>query len=234
MNEDKTRSKLLLEYLPSVLTFVAILVCAIIFKQSFIKTLPVCFSLVIMLLNSQANRIGFLLGALNSLIYIIGYFMESLYGTVASTFFGMVLSLTAYFRWKKKAYGRATIFRSFSGKQRVLFSVLLVIAWALCSFVLWKIDGSAVVFDGLILVLGVVVPILNIVAFIEAPCLNILSCVAQLTLWGQIVFIDGKIANLTYLIYTAYALYMVVRTFLRWFALYKEQGQKQEKDVSGT
>ena len=50
----------------------------------------------------------------------------------------------------------------------------------------------------------------------------------------SLVFIDGKIANLTYLIYTSYALYMVVRTFLRWFALYKEQGQKQEKDVSGT
>ena len=75
-----------------------------------------------MLFNSRANRIGFVLGSLNSLIYIIGYLIEGVYGTVFSTFFGIVAGMAAYFRWKKKSYGKATIFRSFSGKQRVLLS----------------------------------------------------------------------------------------------------------------
>ena len=149
--------------------------------------------------------------------------MEGVYGTMASTIFGIAMALLAYFRWKKEAYGKATIFRSFSGKQRVLFGGLLIVAWAICSVVLWKIGGTAVVTDGLILVLGVVVPVLNIVAYIEAPVLNVVSVLTQLILWGQVIFVDGKLGNLTYLIYMAYALYMVLRTCVRWVTLYKEQ-----------
>ena len=86
-------------------------------------------------------------------------------------------------------------------------------------------DGTAIVTDGLVLVLGIVVPVLNVLAYIEAPFLNILSALSQLFLWVQVVFVDGKYANLTYLIYMVYALYMIVRMFFRWIALYKEQRQ---------
>ena len=220
---EKDKKKFLFEYLPMLITGIGILVCAIVFKQMFIKVLPLFFSLIIMLLNSRANRIGFLLGAANSVIYLIGYFLEAVYGTMLSTLFGIAMALIAYFRWKKDAYGKATIFRSFSGKQRIWLSALLALAWATCSFVLWKMGGTAVVFDGLTLVLGVVVPLLNIAAYIESPCLNIVSCAAQLIVWIQVVCIDGKLGNLTYLIFMTYALYMTTRTFLRWRLLYKEQ-----------
>ncbi len=232
---NKTVKKIFMDYVPMAITAIGILVCAIVFEQMFIKVLPLFFSLIIMLLNAKANRIGFLLGALNSCIYIIGYFMEGVYGTMTSTLFGIAMALIAYFRWKKDAYGKATVFRSFSGKQRILLSGLLVLAWAICAFVLWKMDGTAVVTDGLALVLGVVVPILNIVAYIESPALNLVSIATQLFLWVQVVFIDGKMANLTYLIYMAYALYMTVRTFFRWLSLYKEQqalGKVKKEELS--
>ena len=221
--------KIFSEYIPMGLTAIGILICAIVFKQMFIKVLPLFFSLIIMLINSHANRIGFLLGALNSVIYIVGYFMEGVYGTMASTLFGIAMALLAYFRWKKDAYGKATVFRAFSGKQRIWLSIVLLFAWAICSFILWKMNGAAVITDGLSLVLGIVVPVLNIMAYIESPLLNVLSTFVQLFMWVQIVCIDGKLANLTYLIYMIYALYMVVRTFFRWTALYKEQ--KMAKDV---
>ncbi len=227
---EKQIKRVWFEYLPMAITAIGILVCAIVFKQMIIKVLPLFFSLVIMLLNAKANRIGFLLGALNSCIYIIGYFMEGVYGTMASTIFGIAMALIAYFRWRKEAYGKATIFRSFSGKQRALFGGLLVLAWAICAFVLWKLNGTAVVTDGLILVLGVVVPILTIAAYIESPALNVISCLTQLILWAQVVFIDKKTASLTYLIYTSYALYMTVRTFFRWLSLYKEQQALNNKN----
>ena len=227
--EQRTR-KYLFEYLPMLITGIGILVCAIVFKQMFIKVLPLFFSLIIMLLNSRANRIGFLLGAANSGIYLIGYFLEGVYGTMASTLFGIAMALIAYFRWKKDSYGKATMFRSFSVNQRIFGVGFLLLAWSICSFILWKMDGTAVIFDGLTLVLGIVVPILNIIAYIEAPALNIISVAAQVILWIQIVCVDGKLHNLTYLIYMTYALYMTTRTFLRWAALYREQHSLDDKE----
>lgn len=222
---NNTANKIFMDYIPMAVTAMGILVCAIIFRQMFIKVLPLFLSLIIMLLNAKANRIGFLLGALNSFIYIIGYLMEGVYGTLSSTAFGIIMALAAYFRWRSDAYGKATIFRAFTGKQRIWLGAGGLCAWMIASCILWEMDGTAIVTDGLVLVLGIVVPVLNVLAYIEAPFLNILSALSQLFLWVQVVFVDGKYANLTYLIYMVYALYMIVRMFFRWIALYKEQRQ---------
>ena len=219
---DKKKA-ILFEYLPMAMTGIGILICAIVFKQMFIKVLPLFFSLLIMLLNSRANRIGFILGAINSCIYIIGYLMEGVYGSVASTAFGIVIMLITYFRWKSKAYGKATVFRRFSARGRVLLALALCVAWALVSFVLRIMGGTATVIDGLTMVLGFAINILSIVAYVEAPFLNIISGLSQFALWVQIVFINGNYAAMTYLVYSIYCSYMIIRTFYRWRALYREQ-----------
>ena len=146
------------EYIPMGFTAIGIIVCAIVFEQMVIKTFPVLFSLLIMLFNSRANRVGFLLGACNSVIYMIGYLMEGVYGSVVSIAFGMVMGIAAYFRWKKDSDGKATTFRVFSFRNRILLSCLILTAWALASFALWKIGGTAVAFDGIVLVLGILIP----------------------------------------------------------------------------
>ena len=219
-NKKKT---ILFEYLPMAVTGIIILVCAIAFKQMIIKVLPLFFSLLIMLLNSRANRIGFLLGAINSCIYIIGYLMEGVYGTVASTIFGIVIMLISYFRWKNNAYGKATIFRRFSVQDRVILALVLFVVWMATSFILSKMGGTATVIDGLTMVLGFATNILTIVAYVEAPFLNIISGICQFALWVQIVFINGNYAAITYLVYNVYCTYMIIRTFYRWHTLYKEQ-----------
>lgn len=223
MSISNKKKTILFEYLPMALTGIGILTCAIVFEQMLIKVLPLFFSLLIMLLNSRANRIGFLLGAINSCIYIIGFLMEGVYGTVASTIFGIVIMLITYFRWKNNAYGKATVFRRFSVGGRILLALALCTAWAVTSFVLWLMNGTATIMDGLTMVLGFATNILSIVAYVEAPFLNIISCLSQFALWVQIVFINGNSADMTYLIYSIYCTYMVIRTFCRWLKLYKEQ-----------
>lgn len=222
------KKAILYEYLPMAVTGIGILVCAIVFQQMIIKVLPLFFSLLIMLLNSRANRIGFILGAINSCIYIIGFIMEGVYGTVASTVFGIVIMLITYFRWKSNAYGKATEFRRFSTRGRALLALVLCAAWAATSFALWKMGGTATIMDGLTMVLGFAVNILNIVAYVEAPFLNIISGLCQFALWMQIVFINKNYAALTYLVYSIYCSYMIARTFYRWLALYKEQQSLKE------
>lgn len=219
---DKTKV-ILLEYLPMALTGIGILICAIVFQQMFIKVLPMFFSLLIMLLNSRANRIGFLLGAINSGIYIVGYLMEGVYGTVASTVFGIVIMLITYFRWKGNAYGKATVFRRFSGRGRVVLALVLCAAWAATSFALWAMGGTATVMDGLTMALGFATNLLNVVAYVEAPFINTVNGLCQCVLWAQIVFIDGNYAAMTYLLSSAYSMYMIVRTCVRWCAFYQEQ-----------
>lgn len=221
------KKAILFEYLPMAVTGICILICTIVFKPMFIKVLPLFFSLLIMLLNSRANRIGFILGAINSCIYIIGFIMEGVYGTVASTVFGIVIMLITYFRWKRKAYGKATVFRRFSARGRLLLTLILCVAWAATVLVLRMMGGTATVMDGLTMVLGFAINILNIVAYVEAPFLNIISGLSQFALWVQIVFINGNYAAMTYLVYSIYCSYMIIRTFCRWRALYKEQQGSQ-------
>lgn len=217
------KRNIFLEYIPMAITAITILVSAIILKQMVIKVVPLLFSIVISLLSSKANRICFLLGSINSIIYIIGYFMEGVYGTMLSTAFGIVMMMIAFFQWKKNAYGKATVFRRFSTKSCILLCIGLIIAWAIASLVLWKIGGSVAVIDGLVLILGFVVPVLNIWGYIEAPLLNIISFFVQMPMWVIIIITDGRLENITYLISTLYSFYMLIRQFIRWCKLYKEQ-----------
>lgn len=228
---SKRKKAILFEYLPMAITGITILACAIVFEQMFIKVLPLFFSLLIMLFNSRANRIGFLLGAINSCIYIIGYLMEGVYGTVASTVFGIVIMLITYFRWKDNSYGKATVFRRFNLKGRILLTLILCVAWAGTSFILLKLGGTAVAMDGLTMVLGFATNILSIVAYVEAPFLNIISGLCQFALWMQIVFINKNYAAVTYLVYSIYCSYMIARTFYRWYALYKEQQSSKNEST---
>ena len=86
------RTKVILtEYVPLIIAFISTTLCAIIFKQDLVKTIPVCFSLVIVLLSARANKICYLLGATNCLINIVGYLMEGLYGSFLQTLFSAVM-----------------------------------------------------------------------------------------------------------------------------------------------
>ncbi len=225
------RKSILSEYMPMGLAFVGIVICSIVFKQRFINTLPVCISLLIMLFNARANRIGFLMGAANSMIYLVGYFSERLYGTVLSTIFGAAVQLASFFQWKKHSYKEnSTQFRTLKNGWRIAWITGILIAWSITSFVLWKTDGNEVVLDGLVLVLGIILPLADMFAVIDALPLKLLNLFIQLIIWVKIVC-EGNIANITYVIIMLYNVYMGLRQAVRWVALYKEQ--KALRDCNG-
>ena len=64
--------KILFDYIPMAVTGICLIVSAIIVKQMPIKLLPTLITLFVMLLSANANRLTFLLGAANSVLYIIG------------------------------------------------------------------------------------------------------------------------------------------------------------------
>ena len=78
----KTKKGLLVDYILIVICSVCILVSGVMAKQMIIKMLPALISLIVTAFIAKANRYGFLLGSLNSVLYAIGYAIERLYASV--------------------------------------------------------------------------------------------------------------------------------------------------------
>ena len=203
-------------------TGTALITCAIIINQKIIKLLPTLITLLVMLLYSRANRLGFLLGGINCIIYAVGYFMESLYGTVISTLFGAVLAFLSFVRWKKRAYGKATIFVTMKNKFRILGGILFLITWAVVAFIMSKTDNNQYYIDSFNMILGIVLPILTMFGFLEFIPLQIISLTSLHVMWIIIVATEN-VANVTYLIVSLYNCYMGAKQILTWIKLYKKQ-----------
>ena len=215
------------ETLPITITFTALLVCGIVFKQKFIKILPLFISLVVMLLNSKVSKIAFIIGGTNAFIYSFGHYMEGLYGTVLGDIFSCILQFLTFFLWQKRPYGNATIIRSFKNYIRIILGVGIISAWLIMALILNKIGGNEVVLDSLTSVLGYVMPFLVMFAFIEYVPLTFISSALSIVMWARIFAFGGDMASITYLIYSVYGFYMTVKGCIKWIKLYREQKQNK-------
>ena len=223
------KNVVLFELIPILVTLAGILGFGIAYGQVAVKLAPVCVSLVVMLFNSRANRWGFILGGLNSILYAVGYFMEGLYGSVFSACFGAVMQFVTFFFWKRRAYGKATIFRRMKGKAEILFGIGFLVAWLVAALVLRRAGGTEFVLDSMSMLLGFVLPVLTMLAYLESLPLNLVNMAVSLTLWIRIV-VAGNLANLTYLVYSVYCAYMTLRQTVRWIRLYREQRAAENGD----
>lgn len=205
-----------------VLTGIAILTAGIICKQEFFLMIPLFVSLFVMAFQSDANRIGLLIGTVNSAIYTACYIYMGVYASAASSIlFSFPMQLGAFFSWKKRAYKKTAIFRKMTKKQRIIFVTALVLSWATLAAVFNHLEYEYAVLDSITFILGFVVPILTMLAYIEYTYLWIISAAIGLMLNIQMVINDYK--ETTYLIYGVYALYCVILAFINVRKFYKEQ-----------
>ena len=210
------------EYAPMILAFFAILIFAIIFQEKFINVLPLFISLVVYFLKSKAHPFAFLLDALNSMIFVVIYYQQGLYGSVISISIGIVLAVLAFVRWKKNAYKQSTIFKKMHTAGRIILAVVLLAAWGVSCYALNKMNGSQVALDGLVLVLGFLIPLLNVFAYVDVIPLNLLNQFIACVIWICVV-IKGDMAKLTYVASTIYSVSMSIVQSIVWIKLYKEQ-----------
>ena len=204
------------------LTGVAILVAGIVTKQQFFLMIPLFVSLFVMSFQSEANRIGALIGACNAVLYTITYICMGVYASAASSFlFSFPLQLMTFLNWKKNAYKKTVVFKKMSTKLRIIFGVAGLLAWAILAAVCHHLKYEYAVFDSVNLLFGVVVPVLTMLAYIEYTYLWIIQAVTGLFLNVQMVAND--VSQVTYLIYGVYALYCVICAFINVHKFYKEQ-----------
>ena len=179
-----------------VLTGIAILVSGILTKQHFFLMLPLFVSLFVMSFQSEANRVGALIGACNAVLYTITYICMGVYGSAASAFlFSFPLQLMTFFNWKKNAYKKTVVFKRMSTKVRMISCVSGFALWAILAGVFYYLKYEYAVFDSVSFLLGFIVPILTMLAYIEYTYLWIFQAVTGLFL--NIQMVSNDISQLT-------------------------------------
>ena len=205
------------------IAFVGVLISSIFTGQHFLLVLPLFNSLIIMLLTSSINRYGQLLGGINSIVYGGVYIYFGLYGMAATTILvNAPIMIITFILWNKKSYKHSTLLKKLSIKQRT-GGLVLLLCLMLGSFVVLKLvnpDGH-ILLDTAISVIGWVVTLLTLFAYIEAYPLNVINCSLNLILFGIMTADDIK--QLPYLIYSVYSTVMVIRSCFISTKLYAEQ-----------
>lgn len=107
-----------------IVTGIAILTAGILCKQQFFLMLPLFVSLFVMGFQSEANRIGVLIGACNALLYTVTYIVMGVYASaISGLLFSFPIQLMTFFRWRKNAYKKTVMFKKMTNKQRIAFTV---------------------------------------------------------------------------------------------------------------
>ena len=217
-------------YVPLITALTLIAVLGILTEQAFIKLLPAFVSLGVGLLNARVNRAAFLIGAVNCVLYSIGYFAEGLYGSVGSALlYSLPLQLVSYFTWRKNKYGSARVIKTMGALGRILTALALVGMSLGTSFVLSGINSSSQpLLDGAVFVLGLFATVYIMLGYIEGVVINVMSISVGVTMWLTIV-ISGKTENVTYVVLNLYNLYMIVLSLINWIKLYKKQRSEREE-----
>lgn len=214
-----------------VITGIIILITGILTHQHPLLMVPLFISLFVMGFQSEANRIGVLIGSINSLVYTGAYIYMGVYASAASSLlFSFPIQLMTFFQWKKKAYKKTVVFKKMSTKARVLFAVGVVALWAVTAYIFMRKDYQYAIWDSYLFIMGFIVPILTMLAYIEYTYLWIVNCVIGLFLNIQMVLVDYTTA--TYFIYGIYALYSVIGAYISVQKFYREQQKITDKKMN--
>ncbi len=213
--------------------FAAILVSGILTGQKWFKMLPALVSLFVFFLNSRVNRLGFLIGGLNSLLYGIGYFTEGLYGLlIQAVAVSAPVQLFTFARWKKRAYGNATELKRLPVKWEIVLFVFAAAAWAAAFFAIRELAGAnKSALDVTCLVFGTAATFLTMFALMESLVFQVGNILSSLAIWC-IQIAEGQFAELTYFIGTVFSTYCTAVLCVNWIKLYKKQ--RAEKTLPAT
>ena len=214
--------KLRNEYILLAITAVSVTITGIVFRQSFLRMLPLYFSMIIMLLNSRVNRYGALMGGLNSLLYTYSYVYHELYASAFyALFFSFPLQVVTFILWTKRKDGRTTRLRKMTQKQRSIVFIISLLIWVIGLLLLNKVGGNYSILDNSATILGVIVTFLTVFAYIEYTYISILSGIINIMLNVAVVFESPEM--MPYLIMSVYSAVCVLNAFFRARQIYYEQ-----------
>lgn len=195
--------------------------------QSALRILPLYISLFVGALQANASRYASLLGGINSILYAVVYWLLGLYASAGyALFFSFPIQVATFLRWSRHRYGSSTQFRKLSAKGRIWTLVGFFAAFGVLAWVLHKAGSSYQILDNLTSLLGILIAILTMLAYIEYTWLMLPSGVISICL--HIATMAAHPAQITYLIFSLYSLVCVTKQFFRVRKLYREQSSQEQ------
>lgn len=204
------------------ITAVLITWMGILKSQPIFRILPLYVSLVIGMLQAQANRYASLLGGFNSVLYAIVYFSFALYASAGyAILVSFPLQIATFLRWNKRAYKHSTEFRSMTAKQIVFSLIAFLVSFALLYWTMTLAGSSYRLLDNTSTLFGIFVSILTLLSFREYTHMMLVSGILNITL--NLVMMKEHPEQITYLIYSLYSFVCIFRQFFSVRKLYNEQ-----------
>ena len=212
-------------------TFLFLTASGILFKQSFLRMIPLYISLIVGLLQSNVNRYAPLIGGINSIIYAAVFMYYHLYASAASALFmSCPLQLITFVLWNKKPWGNSTVLKRLSAGKRAILIAGSVLAWILICFFLSETDSSFRELDTAVTVLGTVSTVLTMLSYYEYTATMLLGGVGSILLYA--VMLKETPEQVTYLGYSIYSFICTCMAFVKVHSLYDEQQKANNKTES--
>ena len=210
-------------------TFALVIITGIIFRQPFIRMLPLMISIIIMMFQSEANRYAYIAGGTNAVLYAYVYFRLGLYASAASALFiSFPIQVLTFLNWNKHSYKQSTQFKKMSDKARAYIAIGVLLGWMIVLKVLQLAGSEYAVLDNTSSLLGILVSVLTMMAYIEYSYLWIISAAIKIMLDIQVA--ANNVSHITYVIYSCYSMWCVIMAFMNVQKLYKQQtGNKKIK-----
>ena len=223
---DKKKNGFL--YLMVAAAFLGITVTGVMYGCPVYRMIPLCVSLMVMILQTRANRMSFLLGGVNALYYAVVYFSLKLYGmSLYSLLVACPLQIMTWLRWRKNAYAHATVLRRLTGKQRLRWSAGLAGAWIGLYLILDAFGSWYLILDHTISIISTAGNLGSVLSLIEFPFAQILAHVLSITMYVQMVLEEP--AQWHFLIFFSYALICSSISAHYMHKLYRKQRQEAGK-----
>ena len=208
-----------------VITAILITVTGILFRQNFLHILPLYVSLVVGILQSRANRYACLLGGLNSILYTIVYVYLGLYASAGyAILFSFPLQIITFILWSRRKEGESTRFRRLSPLCRLLVLLVFIASSVALGFVLKAVGSSHQLLDNLSSLMGILITILTMFAFVEYTWLMLPSGILNIAL--NIATMQTNPEQITYVVFSVYSMICVTIQFFCVRRLYGEQRRK--------
>lgn len=207
-------------------TAALITVTGIFYRQSVLRILPLYISLIIGALQSRANRYAPLLGGFNSILYMIVYLYLGLYASAGyALLFSCPIQLVTFVRWSRNKYGSSTVFRRMTVRQRILTTVCFALSFAALYLILRAAGSEHQLLDNLSSLLGILISVLTMLAYIEYSWLMLPSGIVSIIL--NLATMQAHPEQITYLIFSFYSMICVTQGFFRVRRLYAQQCGEQ-------
>lgn len=211
-------------------TGVLIVTTGIVFGQEPILMLPFLISLCVLMMQSSANRYGYLVGGTNAVIYSIAYVILGWYGQAFSAaVISFPMQIITFFNWKKHSYGRnQVVFKTMTAKARIILAACCVGAWTGAYFILNAVGSNDILLDNTITLIGILVTVLVALRYVEYTYLSVVQVTVSLILNTKAAFADMK--NITLVISAVFTLYCSVCAFINIHRLYKAQNTEASEN----